>query len=470
MERLSGLDSAFLGLEAPHQSGHVASITMLDPTDLDVPFDLSHLRALLAERLGRLSHFRKRLKAVPLGLDRPYWVDDRSFDLDYHVRESALPTPGSTAQLLELVARLHQRPLDLTRPLWESHLITGLEGGRVALYTKIHHAMLDGVSSVEVLATMIDLEPGVMPGDPAEHEPEREPSGLTLLGRAATGLAERPKDAWRLAKGLVAYAPALASQSVPTIGRLLGRRGTIEAAATPLLAPRTPFNGPISAHRRLGITQLPLDDLRTIKSALGVSVNDIVIAASAAAVRQWLLAHGEPADRPLVVMVPVALPGDRSGGAGNSVTAMFTPLPVHLDDPVVRVGAAHTGTAAAKQHGAAVPADLYEGGIAFAPPIVLQRAMRTFVAVGAFRQVRNFNAVISNIPGPDITLYLGGAVVEAVYPVSIIVDGMGLNITLQGIGRQLNVGIVADRDTMPDVQDLADAMRAEVDVLLSAIS
>lgn len=468
MERLGGLDSAFLGLEAQHQTGHVASITILDPTGLDVPFDIAHYRALVAERLGRLSHFRKRVKAVPLGLDRPYWVDDPHFDLDYHVRESALPAPGGHAELLELVARLHERPLDLTRPLWEGYLITGLEGGRVALYTKIHHAMLDGVSGVAVLSTFIDLEPGVMPGEPAAHDPEREPGPLALLGRAATGLAERPKDAWRLAKGVALYAPALAFHTLPALRHLVGQRAPIEAAATPVRAPRTPFNGPISTHRRIGTTQLPLADVKEIKNALGVSVNDVVLAASAAAVRQWLLDHDEPADRPLVTMIPVALPGDRSGGAGNNVTAMFTPLPVHLDDPVVRVGAAHTATAAAKQHGAAMPADLYEGGIAFAPPFFLARAMRAFFELGAFRQVRSFNAVVSNIPGPAETVYLGGARVEAVYPVSIITDGMGLNITLQGLGDQLNVGIVADRDTMPDVQDLADAMRAEIDVLLSA--
>lgn len=469
MERLGGLDSAFLGLEATHQTGHVASITVLDPTGLDVPFDIHHFRALLAERLGRLALFRKRLKRVPLGLDRPYWVDDTHFELDYHVRESALPAPGGHRELLELVARLHERPLDQSRPLWETYLITGLEEGRVALYTKIHHAMLDGVSGVEVLATLVDLEPGVMPGEAAPHVPEREPSALSLLGQAATGFADRPRDAWRLTKSLAGYAPAMAFQALPAIRRLAGRTSPIEAAATPVRAPRTPFNGPISGQRRIGITQLPLEDLRTIKSAFGVSVNDVVIAASAAAVRQWLLDHGGPVDRPLVTMIPVALAGDRTGAKGNSVTAMFTPLPVHLDDPVVRLGAAHTATSAAKEHGAAVPADLYEGGIAFAPPLVLARAMRAFFELGGFRQLRSFNTVISNIPGPDLTVYLGGAVVEAVYPVSIIVDGMGLNITLQGLGGNLGVGIVACREAVPDVQQLADTMRAELEVLLSAL-
>lgn len=468
MERLGGLDTAFLGLEAPHQTGHIGSIVVLDPSGLDVPFDRAHFRALLAERVSRLSLFRKRLKMVPFGLDRPYWVDDPAFDLDDHVRASALPAPGGRKELVELVARIHERPLDMTQPLWEAYLITGLVGGRCAVYVKVHHAMLDGLSGVELLTALVDLEPGVMPGEPAVHEPKKQPSGLALLGRAASSIVERPKDAKRLASGLVRYAPVLAANSASRVRRLVTQGSTIEAATTPLRAPVTPFNGPISAQRRIGLTQLPLADLKTIKNAFGVSVNDVVLAASAAAVRRWLIAHDAPADKPLVTMIPVALPGDRTGAAGNSVTAMFTPLPIHLEDPVVRLGAAHAATVAAKSSGAAVPADIYEGGLAFAPPIIMAPMMRSFFELGLFQQVRTCNLVVSNIPGPDLTLYLGGAVVEALYPVSIITDGMGLNITLQGLGENLNVGIVACRDVMPDVQELAEAMLEEVEVLLNA--
>lgn len=469
MERLGGLDAAFLGLEATHQTGHIGSIVILDPSGLDVPFDRAHLRALLAERIGRLTLFRKRLQMVPFGLDRPYWVDDPDFDLDDHVRASALPASGGRKELVELVARLHERPLDLAQPLWETCVITGLQDGRCAVYLKVHHAMLDGLSGVELLTALVDLEPGVMPGEPSIHEPKKRPSGLSLLGRAASGITERPKDAKRLAVGLARYAPALALNSAARLRHLVARDPDIEASTTPLRAPVTPFNGPISAQRRIGLTQLPLADLKTIKSAFGVSVNDVVLAASAAAVRRWLLAHDEPADKPLVTMIPVALPGDRTGAAGNSVTAMFTPLPVHLEDPVLRLGAAHAATVAAKANGAAVPADIYEGGLAFTPPAIMAPLMRGFFELGLFQQVRTCNLVVSNIPGPDLTLYMGGAVVEALYPVSIITDGLGLNITLQGLGANLNVGIVACRDVMPDVQDLADAMLEEVEILLNAV-
>ena len=466
--QLPGLDAAFLGLEAPRQSGHVGSLVVLDPSGLDVPFDLAHLRALVAERLPRLGHFRRRLKHVPLGLDRPYWVDDVDFDLEYHVRELALAAPGTQDILLDAVARVHERPLDLTRPLWECYVISGLEGDKVAVYTKVHHAMIDGVTGVELFVALIDLEPGELPGDPAPFEPAPEPSALGLLARAAVGMTKRPKDVVALAVAAARYLPAMAFQTQPMLSRLIGRSGAFEAAATPLLAPATPFNTRISAQRRIGLARLPLEDLRTIKSAFGVSVNDVVIALCAASIRDWLQRHGGATNAPLVTMVPVALAGDRSGAAGNSVTAMFTPVPVHLEDPVERLVAAHASSRAAKEHGAAVPQELYEGGIKFAPPILLSRAMRTFFELGVLRRVRTFNTVISNIPGPDITLYLGGAVVETIYPLSIIVDGMGLNITLQGLGTHLGVGVVGCRQAVPDAQSVADGLLAEIDVLLEA--
>ena len=466
--QLPGLDAAFLGLEASRQTGHVGSLAVLDPSGLDVPFDLAHLRALVAERLPRLGHFRRRLKHVPLGLDRPYWVDDVDFDLEYHVRELALAQPGTQEILLEAVARIHERPLDLTRPLWESYVITGLEGGKVAVYTKVHHAMIDGVTGVELFVSLIDLEPGRLPGDPAPFEPQAEPSGLSLLARAALGVSRRPKDAVTLAAAAVRYLPALAFQAQPMLSRLIGRSGAFETAATPLRAPATPFNTRISAQRRIGLARLPLEDLRTIKSAFGVSVNDVVLAVCAGSLRGWLQRHGGATNTPLVTMVPVALAGDRSGGAGNSVTAMFTPLPVHLDDPVQRVLATHSSSRAAKEHGAAIPQELYEGGIQFTPPILLSRAMRTFLDLGVLRRVRTFNTVVSNIPGPDITVYLGGAMVETIYPLSIIVDGMGMNITLQGLGKHLGVGVVGCRRAVPDAQSIADGLLTEIDVLLAA--
>lgn len=467
--QLPGLDSAFLGLEADRQSGHVASLVILDTTDMDVPFDLAHYRALIAERLPRLGHFSKRLKHVPFGLDRPYWVDDVHFDLDYHVRELGLPRPGTMEVLLDSVARVHERPLDMSRPLWEAYIISGLPDGRVAIYTKVHHAVLDGATGVELLTAMVDLEPGVMPGEPMPFEPRREPSAARLLGRAAMGLTARPGDVVRLGRSVLAYLPALAFQAAPMITRALDPGDELDASATPLRAPATPFNDKISAQRKIALTRLPLDDLRTIKSAAGVSVNDVVIALTAAAVRDWLERQGCAVNEPLVSMVPVALAADRSSGAGNSVTAMFTSLPIHLDDPLDRLQAAHATTSAAKSHGVAIPKELYEGGIQLTPPMLLRRGMRAVFDLGLMRRVRSFNLVLSNIPGPDITVYMGGARLETIYPLSIIVDGVGLNITLQGFGKHLGVGIVACRRAMPDVQSLADRMLEEVDVLLSAV-
>lgn len=463
--QLPGLDTAFLGLEAARQTGHVGSLVVVDPSGMDVPYDLAHHKALLAERLPRLALFRKRLKHVPLGLDRPYWVDDADFDLDYHVRELGLARPGTTDVLVDAVARIHERPLDLDRPLWEAYVISGLPDGRVALYTKVHHAMLDGVTGVELFSALVDLEP-VLPGEPAPFEPQREPTAAGLLGRAALGLAGRPRDVLGLAVSAARYAPALAFQARPALARALGRAEPFEAAATPLRAPSTPFNGRISAQRRIGLARLPLPELKEVKRAFGCSVNDVVLALSAAAVRDWLERNGAATNQPLVTMVPVALAGDRGGAAGNSVTAMFTPLPVHLADPEDRVAVAHESSRAAKAHGAAIPQELYESSIHLTPPILLAKAMRAFFELGVLRRVRTFNTVISNVPGPDLTVYLGGAVVEAIYPLSIIVDGMGLNITLQGLGQHLHVGVVSCRQAVPDAQSIADAMLEELDVLL----
>ncbi len=468
VDQLGPLDSAFLGLETRRQNANLGNIVVVDPSTLDAPFDREHLKALMASRLGRIKLFRKRLRHVPLGLDRPYWVDDVDFDLDYHVRGAALPSPGGTAELLELVARIHERPFDFTRPLWEIYAITGLADGTAAVYAKTHHSLIDGLSGVELLAALVDLEPGHLPGEADDFQPRRGPSALGMLGRAAKGVLSRPADAVRLVESATRYLPAVAFQAAPTLNRLAGRPRPIDAA-TPLAVPRTPFNVPISAHRRIGLCQLPLDEVKQVKNAYGVSVNDVVLGVTAGAVRRWLEQHGAATSAPLVTMVPVGLAGDRAGGAGNHVTAMFTPLPVHVEDPVARLDAAHAATAAAKSHGAAVPADLLASAIEFAPPVLLGRGMRAVFELGLFRGYRAFNTVVSNIPGPDLTAYIAGAEILAIYPISIVVDGMGLNVTIQGFRNQLNVGVIACREAIPDADRLAEWIREELDVLLDGL-
>ncbi len=436
MRQLSGMDAAFLSLETSNSTGHVGNISILDPTEMSEPFDLAHLSAMLEGRLGKIPMFRRRLKSVPFGLDHPFWVDDVDFDLEFHVREVGLPAPGSQKQLTDQVCRLHARPLDRKRPLWEIYLISGLEHGKVAVYMKVHHSMMDGASGVELLNVLIDLSPNPeFKDDPVPFRPRKEPSARALLVKGAIGLASRPVDALRIAGTLVRVAPTL-GKAVTPFAQLLRRRhpsGDGEIIQTSNnRPPETPFNGQISAHRRLGISHASLADVRKVKSTFGTSVNDVVLAISAGALRRWLDDRGALPDEPLITMIPVSVRDESQRTAmGNKVSAMFTPLPTNISDPVKRLLACNQTTQAAKSAQAAIPPGLVDGVTNFAPPLLMARAARVAFETGLIYRLYPSNLVISNVPGPDVQAYMGGAKLEAIYPVSVILDGQGLNITVQ---------------------------------------
>lgn len=471
VKQLSPLDAAFLGLDNSTMTGNITSILVLDPAAVDEPFDLAHLLEFLGGRIGRVRAFRQRLVEVPLGLDRPYWVDDDRFDLRYHVRESALPRPGGMAQLLELAGRLHERPLDMTRPLWEAYLVTGLEGGRVAIINKTHHVVIDGVSGMEVLTALIDLQP-TPPAPPAsdDFEPAPAPSGVSLLARSAVGMLRRPEQAWTVVSGLAKWAPAVLPFDALKPRNPLAPKKTGSAAggdALPVRPPTTSFNAQISRRRRVGVADLPLADVRAVKNAFGTSVNDVVMAVTAGALRHWLLHDGGILSAPLVAMVPVAVQAERSD-QGNFVTAMFTTLPTHLDDPVARLKRSSGFSRSAKKKKGAVPPDVLTSAMEFAPPVIFGRAARAVFETGLFRAMRPFNLVISNVPGGSEQAYVAGAKLEAIYPVSVLTDGLGLNVTLLGYRDNLHVGITTDPDLVPDPQGIADQMVQELRTLLDA--
>ncbi|XVX19669.1 WS/DGAT/MGAT family O-acyltransferase [Actinomycetota bacterium] len=473
MKQLTGVDVSFLNMETSRSTGHVASISVLDPAEMDGDFDLAHLTELFLDRLPRIPVFRRRLREVPLGLDHPYWVDDVDFDLEYHLREIALPSPGTMEQLLEQVARLHSRPLDMRRPLWETYLISGLEGGRVALYTKTHHAVLDGVGGVDLLTTLIDLHPDLPTGAPPPFEPLPEPGALSMVARGIGGLVRRPVDAARIMTGMAKWAPDIASRVTPYMGALARSPkdldgGVITSSAIGR-APDTPFNGQISPHRRIGLATVSLAEVRAIKSTFGTSVNDVVLAVSAGALRRWLADNGGIPATPLITMIPVSV-RDESGknAMGNAVTAMFTPLPTTVEDPVKRLISCNAITKEAKQRNAAMPVGLLEDISHFTPPLLLSRATRVVYETGLFHRMKTLNLVISNVPGPDVQAYIGGAKLESIHPLSILIDGQGLNITVQGYRGALHFGLMADRDSVPDVDALARYVEEELDVLLEA--
>ncbi|MCE1177805.1 MAG: wax ester/triacylglycerol synthase family O-acyltransferase [Micrococcales bacterium] len=473
MKQLTGVDVTFLNMETSRSTGHVASISVLDPAELEGDFDLAHLTELFLDRLPRIPVFRRRLREVPLGLDHPYWVDDVDFDLEYHLREIALPSPGTMDQLLEQVARLHSRPLDIRRPLWETYLISGLEGGRVALYTKTHHAVLDGVGGVDLLTTLIDLNPDLPSGAPASFEPLPEPGALSMVARGLGGLVRRPLDAARIMTGMAKWAPDIASRVTPYMGALARSPkdldgGVITSSAIGR-APDTPFNGQISPHRRIGLATVSLAEVREIKSTFGTSVNDVVLAVSAGALRRWLADNGGIPTTPLITMIPVSV-RDESGknAMGNAVTAMFTPLPTTVEDPVKRLVSCNAITQEAKQRNAAMPVGLLEDISHFTPPLLLSRATRVVYETGLFHRMKTLNLVISNVPGPNVQAYIGGAKLESIHPLSILIDGQGLNITVQGYRGALHFGLMADRDSVPDVDALARYVEEELAVLLAA--
>jgi diacylglycerol O-acyltransferase len=474
MQQLTGLDAAFLALETTNSTGHVGGICILDPKDAPAPLTLGRLTQVLGERLPLVPVLRRKLLNVPFGLDQPYWVDDPHFDIEYHIREIALPRPGSDAQLTEQVARLHARPLDRSRPLWEIYLITGLAKRRAAVYTKIHHSAIDGASGAELLTILLDLTPDGRTVPAQEpFRPAPPPGPVALAAMAAAKLAWRPVQTVRFTNELVRAVPTLAPALSTLVGGMLGlNRGDGEVIpTTPGRAPMTPFNGQITPHRRLALRSVDLDSVKTVKNAFGVSVNDVVMAMCAGALRRWLADHHALPDAPLIAMIPVSVRDPASKAAmGNKVSAMLAVLPTNVADPGDRVQIVHAATKTAKAQQAVIPQGLVDQVSDFAPPALTARAARVVFATGVLHRLPPFNVCISNVPGPNVPVYLCGAKLLAHYPVSVITDGQGLNITLVGYLGQLHFGLVSCRELIPDIDVLADYLVEELDLLLKAAS
>ncbi len=472
MQQLTGLDASFLAFETANSTGHVGGVSVLDPGGAPRPLTLARLTEVLGDRLPLVPVLRLKLLNVPLGLDQPYWIDDADFDIEYHVRELALPGPGSDTQLSEQVARLHARPLDRSRPLWEIYLITGLARDRAAVYTKIHHSAIDGVSGTELLTVLFDLDPGGRELPPAKpFRPERRPAPAALAALAATRLAWRPVQTVRIANEIIRVLPTLAPPLSALVGGMLGlgRGDGAVIASMPGRAPATPFNKPITPHRRFAFRSVDLTRVKTVKNAFGVSVNDVVMAMCAGALRRWLADHDALPGAPLIAMIPVSVRDPASKGAlGNKVSAMLATLPTHMIDADQRLEIVHAATKIAKAQQAAIPQGLVDQISDFAPPALTARAARVVFATGLLHRLPPFNICISNVPGPNVPVYLCGAKLLAHYPVSVITDGQGLNITLVGYLGQLHFGLVSCRELVPDIDTLAGYLVEELELLLKA--
>jgi diacylglycerol O-acyltransferase len=472
MRQLTGLDAQFLALETPRQAGHVGGLAVLDPsTRPDGKLELEDVQAMIAERLPLLPPFRWRLKTVPFGLDYPYWIDDPDFDVEYHVRELAIPPPPTDEKVAEQVARIFSRPLDRARPLWELYLIHGLADGNVALLTKIHHSAVDGMSGAEILSVLLDITPeGRELPAPAENGAgDPEPGTLEMLARAALGA---PRYLERVVRATPSTLPNL--EDTPILGDIPGAQtlGRLSAGfarrirgrpsrmleRTNLTPPRTSFNGRVSAHRRFAYGRLPLDEVKAVKNAHGCTVNDVVVAICAGAVRRWLIEHDELPETPLVAQIPVSVRTEEQFGTyGNRIGMLAAPIFSNIADPVERLQMTHEALLSAKERHKALPAQLLQDATQFIPPAVFARAARVSFSLAATR-TPIWNMVVSNVPGPQFPMYCCGARMVAHYPVSVITDGLGLNITVMSYCGSLDIGIVADREQMRDVWRLIDWM------------
>jgi WS/DGAT/MGAT family acyltransferase len=469
VRQLTSLDAQFLALETPRQSGHVGGVAILDPSTRPTgTLAADDIQALIAERLPLLPPLQWRLREVPLGLDYPYWVDDPDFDLDFHVRELALASPGNDAQLAEQVARIVARPLDRSRPLWELYLISGLASGHVAMLTKIHHAVVDGISGAEIMGLLLDLVPAgrELPAPDPTRDDASAPGELGMLARALRGVPRYPIRAVRSLPAAIPNLQETQFSTLPGAGALGRITKRVERAVTGvdgpvhtrerMVAPKTSFNGRISAHRRFVFGQLKLDEVKAVKNAHGCTVNDVVVSICASAVRRWLVEHDELPDEPLVAQIPVSVRTDEQAGTyGNRIILMSAPLFTDEPDPVKRLLRTHEALDGMKERHRALPAALLQDANHFIPPAVFSRAARLTFRLATSRPGRpTWNLVISNVPGPPVPLYCAGARLVANYPVSVITDGMGLNITVMSYCGSLDFGIVGDRDQMPDLNRL----------------
>lgn len=462
MERLSGLDSAFLSMETPTMHLHVAIAAVIDPTTMTQPYSFDRLKSFVAERLMGETAFRRRVVEVPFGLNHPIWVEDPHLDLDYHVRRHVLPSPGGPRELTDLTGAIVGVPLDRARPLWEIHVVEGLYDGNVALIGKIHHAAVDGVSGAELFIHLFDLTP-----TPAERAPtapvatERIPSEVELVGHALLSQVRRSLSL-----------PGLLGRTARTATHLVNRHRDPDTigGAVPLRAPRTPWSAAITPHRSVAFARVRLSDIKSIRAAFDVKVNDVVLAVVSGAARRYLADRDALPREPLVAMCPVSVRSeDEKGRPDNRVSAMFVHLRTDVTDVAERLHAIARTTRGAKEDHNAIGAKFLQNWAEHAAPSTFALASRLYSRLNiADRHPPIYNVVVSNVPGPDFPLYLDGAELVATYPMGPVMEGAGLNVTVLSYMDNVDFGFLAGAELVPDVWDLADHVADAMAELLAA--
>jgi len=454
-DRLTAIDASFLAQEGPTSHMHIGALTLLEGP----PPPFGDFLDIIRSRLHLVPRYRQRLSFPPIETGRPVWVDDPSFNLEYHVRQTALPRPGTEAQLYKLVSRIFSQQLDRSKPLWEMWVIEGLEGGRWALISKTHHAVIDGISGVDLATVMFDL----MPDPPAvEHpdaawQPSGEPTSAALVASGAVGVARTAAEGARRLVRLATHPQEVIAEvrdGIEGLGEI------VWAGLNP--APDTPLNVEIGPHRRYRVVKTDLADFKLIKDQLGGTVNDVVLAVVSGALREWLRSRGvrtEGLELRALVPVSVRAPGE-GGSLGNQIVAMRGPLPVYVDDPVARLRVVRQGMGELKESKMAVGAAVLAGAQGFAPPTVLAQASRLNFST------RLFNLIVTNVPGPQFPLYVAGRRMVDLYPIAFLPKDHALAIAIMSYDGQLNFGLLGDYDALPDIDAFAGYVRDAIDELL----
>jgi WS/DGAT/MGAT family acyltransferase len=455
-DRLSALDASFLAQEGPSAHMHVGGVTLFEGPAPSYEEVLDQVRG----RLHLVPRYRQRLTFPRFESGRPLWVDDPTFHLEYHVRQTALPRPGAEDQLMALTARVFSQPLDRSKPLWELWMVENVEDGRWALLSKNHHALIDGISGVDLVTVLFDLAPvpQPVPHPDAPWTPEPEPGAATVLASGALGAVRAGLRATtRAVEAVGRPGAALAATAEATQG--LGELAW--AILNP--APATPLNVEIGPHRRFVGVRNDLDRFKEVKDQFGGTVNDVVLTVVSGALRGWLRSRGVRTEGlELRALVPVSIrTADQHHQLGNRIVAMRGPLPVYIEDPVARLLTVSRAMQGLKESKQAVGAKMLTRAQAFAPPTVLAQASRLNFST------RLFNLIVTNVPGPQFPLYVRGRELQDVYPVAFLPKGHALAVAIMSYHGRMNFGLLADYDALPDVEDIGDGIREGLSELVA---
>jgi WS/DGAT/MGAT family acyltransferase len=448
MERLGPQDASFIYLETPSVHQHVGGVAILDPsTRPDGKLTYDELLRVMGSRIHLAPRFRQKVVSPPLAVARPVWVDDPNFDLTFHVRRAALPTPQGRKELIDYVQRVFSRPLDRTKPLWEAYIIEEMENDLSAVITKVHHAMVDGLAAIDIASTMFDFSPEVQILTPPPWEPEPEPTRADLLRDAVREQVTNP----------VSTLVNLGQRTLQTPSRVLRQvtdvvEGLLDVVGGGVLAPPSPLNRKVGPNRRFGMTEAPVQTFKDIKNALGGTVNDVVLTTVAGALHRLFRSRREPTrDRSLRAMVPVSVRTEEESG-GNRVSSIFVDLPIGPIGAKKRLALVRDKTKHLKESHYAVGAEFIMNVGMWAPPTIHAMAARLAA------RSRVINLVVSNVPGPQIPMYIGGARLLAQYPFMPIAESVGLSIAVTSLAGTMAFGVTADWDTLPDIDVLVEGI------------